>query len=60
MLNYDDSFIKIDLKTRSEIAEASVISMKQKLDEKEREITKSVNSANEENWVKINELTNEK
>lgn len=49
-----------DLKTKNEIAENKVKSQKRQLEEKEREILKSVNSANEENWIKINELTNEK
>ena len=49
-----------DLKTKYEIAENKIKSQKRQIEEKEREILKSVNSANEENWIKINELTNEK
>lgn len=49
-----------DLKTKYEIAENKINSQKRQIEEKEREILKSVNSANEENWIKINELTNEK
>ena len=33
---------------------------KKNLVEKERELTKSMNSINEENWTKITDLTNEK
>ena len=33
---------------------------KKMLEEKERELTKAMNSINEENWTKITELTNEK
>jgi chromosome segregation ATPase len=49
-----------DLKTKLEIADAKIATQKRQLEDKEREILKSVSSANEENWIKINELTNEK
>jgi hypothetical protein len=48
------------MKTQCEIGEANVKTFKRQLEEKDREVTKNVNSANEENWIKINELTNEK
>lgn len=49
-----------DLKTKLEIAGTKLSTQKRQLEDKEREILKSVSSANEENWIKINELTNEK
>ena len=53
-------FFIIELKTQLEIAETNNRMCKRQIEEKEREILTNVNSANEENWIKINELTNEK
>ena len=49
-----------DLKLKVEIANESVQLQKKILDEKERELAKTMNTINEENWTKINDLTNEK
>jgi hypothetical protein len=49
-----------DLKVKLEIENNSVEMYKKLLEEKERELVKQMNSVNDENWNKINELTNEK
>ena len=49
-----------DLKLKIEIANENVQLQKKILEEKERELAKTMNGINEENWTKINELTNEK
>jgi hypothetical protein len=48
------------MKLKIEIANNSVELQKKILEEKDRELSKTMNSVNEENWNKINELTNEK
>ena len=42
------------------MANNSVELQKKMLEEKERELAKTMSSINEENWTKITELTNEK
>ncbi len=49
-----------DLKIKLEIENNSVEMYKKLIEEKDRELTKHMNSMNEENWNKITELTNEK
>jgi len=49
-----------DLKLKLEIANESVALHRSLVDDKEREIAQTINRINEENWTKINELTNEK
>ena len=49
-----------DLKLKVEIAQGNVNAQERMLEEKERELAKSMNSINEENWGKITELTNDK
>lgn len=49
-----------ELKNKLEMAQASIDTQKKLLEEKERELTKTMNSVNDDNWTKINELTNEK
>lgn len=49
-----------DLTLKIEVANESVEMQKRLLDEKERELTRTMNTVNEENWAKISELTNEK
>jgi hypothetical protein len=49
-----------DLKLKLEIANGNVEVQKRMLEEKDRELAKSMNTVNEENWSKITELTNEK
>lgn len=43
-----------------EIANGNVEMQKRILEEKERDLTKTMNGINEDNWSKITELTNEK
>lgn len=49
-----------DLTLKIEIANNNVELQKKLLEEKDRELTKTINGVNEDNWTKINELTNEK
>lgn len=49
-----------DMTLKIEVANESVEMQKRLLDEKERELTRTMNTVNEENWAKISELTNEK
>lgn len=49
-----------DLKLKLEIAEGNLATQRKLIEEKEREITKAMNTVNDDNWSKINELTNEK
>ncbi len=49
-----------ELKLKLEVANESVALHKKLVEEKEREIQQTMSSINEENWTKINELTNEK
>ena len=49
-----------DLKLKLDIANESIELHKKLLDEKERDLAKTMNTINEENWTKITELTNEK
>jgi hypothetical protein len=49
-----------DLKLKVEIANENVQMQKRLIDEKERELAKTMNGINEENWTKINDLTNDK
>lgn len=49
-----------DLMLKVEIANNNVELQKKMLDEKDRELTSTINGVNEKSWTKINELTNEK
>ena len=50
----------LELKTKNDVLASAVDLHKKLLDEKERELAKAVNVANDEHWSKIGELTNEK
>jgi hypothetical protein len=56
---FDFTFLK-ELKTKNDVLASAVDLHKKLLDEKDRELAKAVNVANDEHWNKINELTNEK
>jgi hypothetical protein len=49
-----------DLRLKLDLATQNVETHRKMLEEKDRELTKNMNSLNEENWSKITELTNEK
>jgi hypothetical protein len=49
-----------EVRLKLEIAQGSLEVQKKLLEEKDRELTRSMNTINEENWTKITDLTNEK
>lgn len=49
-----------DLMMKVEIANNNAELQKKLLDEKDRELAKTINGVNEDNWARITELTNEK